>query len=72
MEITTSWKEEGIQEGSIKILLRLLNKRFGKVDEAIQNKLASLSLKKLEKFSDSIFEFESDKDVELWLKKFAK
>ncbi len=63
MEMITSWEEKGV----IKILLRLLNKRLGKIDKTIESKVSRLPIEKLEELGDSLFDFKDVKDLSLWL-----
>lgn len=70
MEIMTSWKKEGVQLGSVNIILRLLNKRFGKIDKSTENTLSKLSVKNLEELSESLFDFKDVNDLQVWLSKF--
>ena len=76
MELRTTWEEDGIkigfqkgkQEGLTTIILRLLKKRFGTIDEPTESKLSKLSVKKLEELSESLLDFKDINDVKIWLK----
>jgi hypothetical protein len=61
--------EQGIQEGSAGIILRLLQQRFGALDEAVQTHIRALPLRKIEALSDALFSFTRRADLEAWLKK---
>lgn len=72
MEIMTSWKEEGVQLGSVNIILRQLNKRFGKIDKSTENTLSKLSVKNLEELSESLFDFKDVSDLQVWLNRASQ
>ena len=80
MEMMTSWEESGLKKGlkkgeqlgSVKIILRLLNKRFGKIDKSIENILSKLSVKNLESLSESLFDFKDTDDLQIWLNRVSK
>jgi hypothetical protein len=71
MEITTSWKEEGIQIGlqqaSTSIVLRLLKKRFTKLTKKSETQIQKLSTDKLQDLSEALLDFRDKKDLEMWL-----
>ncbi|MGI0483578.1 DUF4351 domain-containing protein [Geminocystis sp. CENA526] len=46
---------------------RLLEKRFGNVNEALRSKLNTLSIEELELFGESLFDFNSLEDAIEWL-----
>ena len=67
MELTTSWKEEGRQEGQLKVIDRLLMRRCGALPKKIKSRLQTLSCDQLEKLADALLDFNSPEDVESWL-----
>jgi hypothetical protein len=71
MELTTSWKEEGIIEGRIeqsrRMVQRQLNRCLGSVPENLRSKVDSLSLEQLENLGDALLDFRSLQDLEAWL-----
>ena len=62
-------KEEGKKEGEIKVIIRLLKKRFGEFPENLKNQLSDLSLEELENLSEEIFNFSNCDDLSNWLTK---
>lgn len=62
-------KREGKEEGEKVLLLRLLNKRFGKLKPTLSKKIAQLSLEEVEQLSDDFLSFSAIEDLQQWLKK---
>jgi hypothetical protein len=72
MEIVTSWKLEGLQEGLAheqKVILKQLQKRFASVPSEVEEGVKKLDLDGLESFAEAIFDFANIDDVKLWLRK---
>lgn len=79
MELTTSWKEEGIQiglqqgrqegrqEGECAIVLRLLTHRLGQLSIATKKRIEQLSLSQLEALSEALLDFTQPADLTHWL-----
>jgi len=71
MEYVTSIERRGIrkgqQQGGAGILLRLLQSRFGALDEATEAHIRALSLEQLEELSDALLGFAARSDLENWL-----
>jgi flagellar biosynthesis/type III secretory pathway protein FliH len=83
MELITTWKEEGIQEGiqigrqegeqtgkqaeALSITRRLLIRRFGALTSEQEERIASLSLPKLETLIEDLLDFTRIEDVQHWL-----
>jgi hypothetical protein len=79
MEMTTSWKEEGLkegiqigrqegrQEGQLLLVERLLRRRCGAMPKTVKAKLQELSSDRLEKLADALLDFKSAEDLETWL-----
>ena len=75
MEMTTSWKEEGLmegrQEGQLRLMERLLKRRCGILSKATKSKLQELPAGKLDKLADALLDFKSSEDLESWLYRHA-
>lgn len=73
MEIMTSWKREGIEEGRQdevrSIAARLLRLRVGILPLSIEERLNLLSVEQLESLIEATFDIASMEDVEAWLTK---
>lgn len=60
---------EGRVLGEIKLLIRLLNRHFGKLDTSISEKFRKLSFSQWEELEELIFDFSSVEDLNTWLNK---
>ncbi len=60
-------KEEGRQEGQIKLLEQLLRRRCGILPEVMQTRLRGLNTEQMEKLADALLDFKSLEDLEAWL-----
>jgi len=81
MELTTSWKREGIiegiregkregiKEGEIKLLLTMLTRRYGPLTEAEESGVQGLSEEQLERLAEAILDFQSREEFTTWLAK---
>jgi len=79
MELTTSWKEEGIQiglqqgrqegrqEGGCAIVLRLLTRRLGRIPAATRKRIEALPVPLLESLSEALLDFTRPDDLTHWL-----
>jgi Domain of unknown function (DUF4351) len=67
MELTTSWKEEGIIEGKRQMVLDLINFRFGKIKPSAEKQISGLSETKIEELAKAIFGFTNQSDLTDWL-----
>lgn len=83
MELTTSWKEEGIQiglqqgrqegrqEGECALVLRLLARRLGRVPVTARRRIEKLSVPQLESLSEALLDFTRSADLTRWLEQQA-
>jgi hypothetical protein len=67
MEYVTSVERRGIRKGSARIILLLLHRRFGALDEAMQANIGALPMEQLEELSVALLDFSSLSDLEEWL-----
>jgi hypothetical protein len=75
MELTTSWKEEGIiegmregiREGSQQIVFRQLRRRWGELPPRMVAQLQVLPVQEIERLAEALWDFASLADVEKWL-----
>ncbi len=79
MEIVTSWMEEGIkrgleqgrqegrQEGQRQVVLRLLRRRLGALDEATERQVSGLSSERLADLAEALLDFRTASDLGAWL-----
>ena len=74
MELTTSWKEEGIQIGlqrglhrETELVLQQIKKRFGILQKSIENQIKTLPIDKVEELGISLFDFKDITDLQIRL-----
>ncbi|BAY25793.1 hypothetical protein NIES2100_56010 [Calothrix sp. NIES-2100] len=67
MQIVTSWMEEGIQQGELKVIQRLLTRRIGEITPELQEQLRRLSSTQLEDLAEVLLDFSSEADLVAWL-----
>lgn len=71
MQIVTSWMLEGIEQGieqeGLKIVMRLLNRRFGEVTVQLEQRIRQLSIIQLEDFTEALLDFCEERDLVAWL-----
>jgi hypothetical protein len=71
MELTTSWKEEGIREGiregSQQVVFRQLRRRWGELPPRMVARLQALPVQEIEDLAEALWDFTSLADVEKWL-----
>jgi predicted transposase YdaD len=58
----------GRKDGEIKIVLRLLKRRCGKLSIAQQQKVRSLSITQIETLAEALLDFKGTGDLEIWLR----
>ncbi|NEP24145.1 MAG: DUF4351 domain-containing protein [Moorea sp. SIO3I6] len=58
---------EGKQEEGYSIVIRQLTRRFGSVDDQLQQGIKKLSVVQLEELSEALLDFETVTDLTVWL-----
>ncbi|MBN3922331.1 DUF4351 domain-containing protein [Nostoc sp. NMS4] len=66
MQIVTSWMRQGIQQGELKMILRLLNRRIDEVNPQLQERIQTLSTNELETLGEALLDFTTTADLEAW------
>lgn len=66
MQIVTSWMRQGIQQGELTLILRLLNRRIGEVNPQLQERIQTLSTPELEDLGEALLDFTTAADLEGW------
>ncbi len=61
--------QQGEQQGESSLIIRQLSRRFGTVEEAIQERIRQLSVPQLEELGESLLDFSSLSDLLSWLDK---
>ncbi|WP_041779886.1 Rpn family recombination-promoting nuclease/putative transposase [Allocoleopsis franciscana] len=59
--------QEGIKEGQLKLVLRLLERRVGEISPDIQSRIRRLSIVQLENLGEAVLDFTSASDLTAWL-----
>ncbi len=60
-------REQAIQSGEQRLVLRLLNRRIGKIDATLIERIKGLSIEQLENLGEALLDFSSVADLEAWL-----
>ncbi len=61
--------EQGLKKGQLALVLRLLNRRCGELDEATQTHIQALSVEQLERLFEAGLDFAGRADLDAWLAK---
>lgn len=67
MEIVTSWQLQGRQEGELKVILRMLNRKLGSITPQLEERIRQLSTTQLEDLADALLDFTCQEDLVTWL-----
>ena len=71
MQITTSWMEQGIEQGvqieAKSLIFRLLNRRVGELPGQVRSHIETLPLAQLEALAEALLDFSGLSDLEAWL-----
>jgi Domain of unknown function (DUF4351) len=71
MEITTSWKQEGIVEGRESegrmLVVKLLTKKVGNLSPELLARVSSLNIDRLEALAEDLLDFKHVGDLERWM-----
>jgi hypothetical protein len=67
MEITTSWKEEGIIEGERSLVVKQLTRKLGNLSPELLARVSSLNLERVEALAEDLLDFTSVGDLERWM-----
>jgi predicted transposase YdaD len=65
-------KEEGRLEGESALILRLLQRRFGAVDEVLAAQIQSLEIEQLESLAEALLDFTALNNLVLWLNRYSQ
>ena len=59
--------QQGLQQGESALILRLLKRRIGSVDEALATQIQGLAIEQLEALGEALLDFTESNDLVLWL-----
>ena len=60
-------REEGRQQGEVKLIIRLLSRRFGQTNPDYESRIRQLSIDKLENLAEAMLDFSNAEDLTAWL-----
>ncbi|MEH1934274.1 MAG: DUF4351 domain-containing protein [Nostoc sp.] len=60
-------REQAVQSGEQRLVLRLLNRRIGEINASLIEKIKGLSIEQLENLGEALLDFSSVADLETWL-----
>jgi hypothetical protein len=60
-------RQEGRQEGEQHLIIRLLNRRVGEINESLIERIKGLSIEQLENLGEALLDFSNVADLEAWL-----
>jgi hypothetical protein len=60
-------REQAVQSGEQRLVLRLLNCRIGDIDASLIERVQGLSIEQLENLGEALLDFSSVADLETWL-----
>jgi predicted transposase YdaD len=58
--------QEGRQEGELSLVLRQLNRRFGKLSDRLSLSIQTLEMPQIEELADQLLDFRSIDDLDNW------
>jgi predicted transposase YdaD len=65
-------EQRGEQRGQVAMLLRQLNRKFGKVSVRAKSQISKLSVEQLEELGEAIFDLETTASLNAWLRDCLK
>lgn len=71
-DIKEEGREEGVEEATVNLVIRLLTKRFGELSAERRAEISDLPLSVLEDLSEALLDFTSLADLETWLTEVKK
>jgi predicted transposase YdaD len=76
MPYVTSWERRGLKRGEelgrLDLVLRLLKRKLGELEQRLTAQIETLSALKLNQLGEARLEFDSPADLEKWLQRKAK
>jgi len=60
-------KQEGIEQATFNLVIRLLTKRFGELSAEIRGSISALPLTVMENLSEALLDFTNLNDLQIWL-----
>lgn len=60
-------RQEGLQQEAFALIVRLLTRKFGTIDEGIRSQISTLPVSLLEDLAEALLDFNSIADLPIWL-----
>ncbi|MHC5764145.1 MAG: DUF4351 domain-containing protein [Nostoc sp.] len=60
-------REQAVQQGEQRLIIRLINRRFGEIDSSTIERFQGLSIEQLEALGEALLDFSDISDLEAWL-----
>ena len=60
-------ERRGERQGEAKLVLRLLNRRFGALNPTLEQQIQELSVEQLETLAEELLDFSTVEELETWL-----
>jgi len=70
MQITTSWMEQGIEQGLTRekeLVLRQLKRKLGQINPELEIEIKALDIAKVELLGEDLLDFSTVDDLKAWL-----
>ncbi|MEW6350771.1 MAG: Rpn family recombination-promoting nuclease/putative transposase [Thermodesulfobacteriota bacterium] len=64
--------EKGMKEGAASVTVRLLSRKFGSLDAALEERVRELSLQELEQLGEELLDFPDESALRKWLNRVRK
>ena len=61
--------QEALTEEAVKLVMRLLNRRFGEVTQSLTEQISQLPVEQVEDLGEALLDLESETDLRQWLSK---
>ena len=70
MQITTSWMEQGLEQGLTRekeLVLRQLKRKLGQIAPGLESQIKALNIDIVESLGEALLDFNSENDLKAWL-----
>ena len=63
--------QEALTEEAVKLVMRLLNRRFGEVTQSLTEQISQLPVEQVEDLGEALLDFTSETDLRQWLEQYG-
>ena len=74
MQITTSWMEQGIEQGIEReksFILRQIKRKLGNINQQLEADIIKLNIDDIEALGEALLDFNTVEDLTNWLNSFS-